>query len=107
MDASPKAQGLAGHVAPGYKRFASRDTENAAEFIREFDQYEKNYDSADPNKRLPNFTVMALFENHNNGTRPGAYTPVAMVASNDQGVGMIVERIKPQPLLAGDGDLHH
>lgn len=93
FDASPNAPGLAGHVAPNYKRMGARDTENAAEFIREFDQYEKNYDSADPNKRLPNFMVMALSENHTNGTRPGSYTPVAMVASNDLAVGQIVERI--------------
>src|SRR5579883_1032496 len=93
MEASPNAQGLAGHVAPGFKRMAVRDTENAAEFIREFDQYEKNYDSNDPNKRLPNFMVMALSENHTNGTRPGSYAPVAMVASNDLAVGMIVERV--------------
>ena len=93
MEASPNAQGLAGHVAPGYKRMAVRDTENAAEFIREFDQYEKNFDSRDPEKRLPNFMVMALSENHTNGTRPGSFTPVAMVASNDLAVGMIVERV--------------
>ena len=93
MEASPNAQGLAGHVAPGFKRMAVRDTENAAEFIREFDQYEKNYDSRDPNKRLPNFMVMALSENHTNGTRPGSYTPLAMVASNDLAVGQIVERV--------------
>ena len=90
---SPNAPGLAGHVAPNYKRMGARDTENAAEFIREFDQYEKNYDSKDPNKRLPNFMVMALSENHTNGTRPGSYTPVAMVASNDLAVGLIVERV--------------
>jgi YVTN family beta-propeller protein len=93
FEASPNAPGLAGHVAPNYKRFGARDTENAAEFIREFDQYEKNYDSKDPEKRLPNFMVMALSENHTNGTRPGSYTPVAMVASNDLAVGQIVERI--------------
>jgi YVTN family beta-propeller protein len=93
FEASPNAPGLAGHVAPNYKRFGARDTENAAEFIREFDQYEKNYDSKDPNKRLPNFMVMALSENHTNGTRPGSFTPVAMVASNDLAVGLIVERV--------------
>jgi YVTN family beta-propeller protein len=93
FEASPNAPGLAGHVAPNYKRFGARDTENAAEFIKEFDQYEKNYDSTDPNKRLPNFMVMALSENHTNGTRPGSYTPVAMVASNDLAVGQIVERV--------------
>ena len=93
FEASPNAPGLAGHVAPHYKRFGARDTDNAAEFIREFDGYEKNYDSKDPNQRLPNFMVMALSENHTNGTRPGSYTPVAMVASNDLAVGQIVERV--------------
>ncbi len=93
FEASPNAPGLAGHVAPNYKRLGARDTENAAEFIREFDQYEKNYDSQDPLKRLPNFMVMALSENHTNGTRPGSFTPVAMVASNDLAVGRIVERV--------------
>lgn len=37
--------------------------------------------------------VMALSENHTNGTRPGSFTPVAMVANNDVAVGMIVDRI--------------
>jgi hypothetical protein len=93
FQASPNAPGLAGHVAPNYKRFGARDTENAAEFIREFNEYEKNYDSADPAKRLPNFMVMALSENHTNGTRPGSFTPVAMVASNDLAVGLIIDRV--------------
>jgi hypothetical protein len=93
FDASPNAPGLAGHVAPNYKRMGARDTENAAEFIREFERYEQNFDSPDPAKRLPNFMVMALSENHTNGTRPGSFTPVAMVASNDLAVGLIVERI--------------
>jgi YVTN family beta-propeller protein len=93
MEASPNFKSLAGHFDKNYKRMAARDTENAAEFIREFDQYEKNYDNPDPEKRLPNYMVMALSENHTQGTRAGAFTPVAMVASNDLAVGMIVERI--------------
>jgi YVTN family beta-propeller protein len=93
FEASPNAPGLAGHVAPNYKRFGARDTENAAEFIREFDEFEKNFDNPNPEKRLPNFMVMALSENHTNGTRPGSFTPVAMVASNDLAVGQIVERV--------------
>ena len=92
MEASPNFQSLAGHVAPGFKK-GVRDPESAAEFIREFDEYEKNYDNPDPNKRLPNFMVMSLPENHTAGTRPGSFTPVAMVASNDVAVGMIVERV--------------
>jgi hypothetical protein len=93
MSAAPGAIGLLGHVAPNYKRSGSRDTENAKEFIREFDEYEKHFDDADPNLRLPNFIVMSLPENHTRGTAPGAFTPVAMVASNDLALGQIVDRV--------------
>jgi hypothetical protein len=70
-----------------------RDTDNVREFIREFDEYEKNYDSTEPNKRLPNLIVMSMPENHTAGTRPGAYTPRAMVANADYAVGLLVERV--------------
>jgi hypothetical protein len=93
MEASPIATSLHGHVAPRFKLPGMRDTDNAREFIREFDEYEKNYDSPDANKRLPNFMVMSLPENHTRGTAPGAYTPRAMVANNDWALGMIVERV--------------
>jgi hypothetical protein len=93
MDAAPGALGLYGHVAPHFGGRNARDTERAAEFLREFDAYEHDYDSTDPGKRLPNLTVMALPENHTNGTLPGSYSPIAMVASNDLAVGMIVERV--------------
>ncbi len=39
---------------------------------------------------LPRFTIMSLGENHTNGTTPGAFTPDACVASNDQGLAKIV-----------------
>lgn len=84
---------LHGHIAPAYQGWGVRDTENAAEFIKEFDAYEKNYDSADPTLRLPNFMVMALPEDHTHGTKAGHPTPVAAVASNDLALGQIVERI--------------
>jgi hypothetical protein len=62
-------------------------------FIREFDEYEKNYDSSNPNVRLPNLIVMSLPEDHTAGTRPGAFTPKAMVANADFAVGTLVERV--------------
>ena len=40
---------------------------------------------------LPRFTIMSLGENHTRGTTPGAFTPEACVASNDIGLGRIVE----------------
>ncbi|HTL54947.1 MAG TPA: bifunctional YncE family protein/alkaline phosphatase family protein [Candidatus Limnocylindrales bacterium] len=40
---------------------------------------------------LPSFTIMSLGENHTRGTTPGAFTPDACVASNDIGLGQLVE----------------
>jgi YVTN family beta-propeller protein len=93
MEASPGIGGLLGHVAPKFKLPGMRDTDNAAEFLREFDEYERNFDSPSPAKRLPNFMVMSLPEDHTAGTTPGRFTPIAMVANNDYAVGMIVDRI--------------
>lgn len=84
---------LVGHVAPKFLRGVKRDTENVQAFIEEFDEYERNFDSRDPEKRLPNFSVMSLGENHTRGTTPGAHTPVACVANNDWALGQLVERV--------------
>lgn len=93
MEASPGVGGLLGHVSPKFKLPGMRDTDNVREFIREFDAYEANYDSTDPLKRLPNLIVMSLPEDHTAGTRPGTFTPRAMVANADHAVGMLVERV--------------
>jgi YVTN family beta-propeller protein len=93
MEAAPGAGGLLGHVSADFKKPGMRDTDNAQVFLREFDEYEKHFDDRDPGKRLPNFMVMSLPENHTRGTTPGAFTPVAMVGSNDLAVGQIVERV--------------
>jgi YVTN family beta-propeller protein len=93
MQASPGVGGLLNHVSPKFKLPGMRDTDNAAVFLNEFEEYEKNYESPDPNKRLPNFMVMSLPEDHTAGTTPGRFTPIAMVANNDYAVGQIVDRI--------------
>lgn len=93
MEAAQGVGGLLGHVAPKFKLPGMRDTDNVREFIKEFDEYEKNYEESDPNKRLPNFIVMSLPEDHTRGTAPGAFTPRAMVANNDYAIGMLVERV--------------
>jgi hypothetical protein len=93
VQAVPGAKNLNGHFALNFKKPGNRDPDNARDFIREFDEFERNYESKDPAQRLPNYTVMSLGENHTRGTSPGAFTPIACVASNDQAVGMIVERV--------------
>ncbi len=79
---------------PGdFKLPGMRDTDNAKAFIAEFDEFETHYHDSDPNKRLPNYIVMSLGEDHTVGTTPGRPTPRAAVASNDYALGMIVERV--------------
>jgi YVTN family beta-propeller protein len=90
---APGAENLFGHMAPGYRQPGMRDTDNAAVFLREFEGYEKNFEHPDPARRLPNFIVMSLPEDHTRGTTPGAFTPSASLASNDYALGQIVERL--------------
>jgi YVTN family beta-propeller protein len=93
MDAAPGSGGLVGHVASDYLGSRQRDTANVAVFLREFHEYEKNYDNPDPSKRFPNFVIMSMPEDHTKGTAPGAYTPQAMVANNDFAIGQLVDAV--------------
>jgi hypothetical protein len=70
-----------------------RDTDNVQVFFGELNEYENNYESSDATKRLPNVIIMSLPEDHTAGTRPGGFTPRAMVANADYAVGQLVERI--------------
>lgn len=74
-----------------------RDTDNVRVFNTEFDGFVENYSSSDPKRRLPNFVVMSLGEDHTQGTRVGAPTPVAAVANNDWAVGQLVDRVSHSP----------
>jgi DNA-binding beta-propeller fold protein YncE len=68
-----------------------RDYQSVDIFIREFHDMERS-------STVPSFMVMALSEDHTKGTRPGVCTPKACVASNDLGVGKIVEAISSSAL---------
>jgi hypothetical protein len=94
MEAAQGADALWGHVSKDFKASTkARDTDNVKVFLREFSEYENNFDSPEADKRLPNYIVMSLGENHTKGTTPGAFTPAAMVASNDYAVGQLVDRV--------------
>jgi hypothetical protein len=47
--------------------------------------------AAEKTGKLPAFTIMSLGEDHTTGTKPKTFTPDAAVASNDLGLGRIVE----------------
>lgn len=73
------------------RRKGVRDMDSVQIFIDEFKAMEKA-------GTVPNFMVMALSEDHTRGTANGAFTPKACVASNDIGVGKIVEAISHSSL---------
>jgi len=61
-----------------------RDMDRVKLWIDDLHQAEKTGD-------LPRFTIMSLGEDHTHGTKPGAFTPDASVASNDLGLGRLVD----------------
>ena len=99
MDAAPGAEGLYGHVSKDFPNGINgiRDTEKVKVFERELAQYNANFASKDAQKRLPNYIVMSLPEDHTFGARPGKPTPVAMVANNDYAIGELVDAVSHSP----------
>ncbi|MDR3690198.1 MAG: bifunctional YncE family protein/alkaline phosphatase family protein [Fimbriimonas sp.] len=63
-----------------------RDTEKVDVFMNELRAAEKT-------GKWPNLMVMALNEDHTRGMSAGTFSPQAMVASNDQAVGKLIEGI--------------
>jgi YVTN family beta-propeller protein len=93
-EAPPGTEGLVGHMAPGYTMgLKERDTDRVKIFLKDLKQYEQDYDNPDPEKQLPNYTVVWMGEDHTAGTTPGAYAPQAMVADNDYAIGQLVDAV--------------
>jgi YVTN family beta-propeller protein len=89
------AKGLEDHASVEWLKLAStgwtditkgRDPDLADVFIREMRDAEKS-------GNWPRFMVMSLGEDHTHALRPGHYTPSAMVASNDQALGRIMDAV--------------
>jgi len=47
---------------------------------------------------VPRFNYLLQYNNHTDGTRPGAYTPKAQIADNDLALGQLVETISNSPI---------
>ena len=78
-------KGKPGSAPPG------RDMDKADIFLKDFRALEAQ-------NKAPNFMIMSLGEDHTSGTSPGAHTPKAMVGSNDQALGKIVEGLSHDKL---------
>jgi hypothetical protein len=79
---------LQGHFSPTFPSWdlTIPDVERVKAWAAEFHEYEKN-------GQLPQFQIVRIGGDHTQGTRPGAPTPRAHVAENDQAVGMLVETV--------------
>ncbi len=86
--AKAKLEQLTSYICPTYVGFPNKvpDVYRAAEFLKEFREFEKN-------GNFPNFIIMLLPNDHTSGTRPGMPTPQAAVADNDLALGQIIEAI--------------
>ncbi|HVW16577.1 MAG TPA: bifunctional YncE family protein/alkaline phosphatase family protein [Mucilaginibacter sp.] len=73
---------------PGSDVLKITDQVRASAFIKELHGYEQQAGDA-----LPNLMVMALSDDHTEGTRPGMPKPQSMVADNDLALGRIVEAV--------------
>jgi DNA-binding beta-propeller fold protein YncE len=92
----PTKAALRNHFDPLFPDFETDypDQLRADEFLREFDQFANAKESA---KRLPQFTLLYLPDDHTGGTRPGKPTPKASVADNDLAVGRVVDAVSHSP----------
>ena len=84
----PLVAALEGRIDPLYRNFDLEysDQKRADEWLREFREFEKN-------GNLPRFQIVRLPNDHTAGTRPGGWTPRAMVADNDLALGRIIEAV--------------
>ena len=67
-----------------------RDTDRLTEF-------ENAYAPLVATDRVPSFTYVLMGNDHTNGTTPGDLTPQALVATNDQAVGGLVDYLSHTP----------
>jgi hypothetical protein len=80
--------GLEGLVSPTYPPWdlAIPDNQRVEAWKKEFAEYEAS-------GQLPALNIVRLGNDHTAGTRPGSWTPTAMVAENDLALGRLVETI--------------
>jgi hypothetical protein len=78
--------GLTGHASEAWSLNTGRDKDKANVFIQDMKDAERS-------GNWPRFMVMSLGEDHTAGRTPGEFTPFSKVASNDVGLGKIVDAV--------------
>ncbi len=83
-----RVQPILSQTFPGFDNVKVTDQIRADAFIKELHEYENM-----AGDQLPQLMVMALPQDHNQGSREGFPTPGAMIADNDLALGRIVEAL--------------
>ena len=84
--ATTKVAALQGHFDPKFHGYDLNypDQKRADRFLEELAGFDRAGE-------MPRLTILRLPNDHTSGTRPGAPTPIAMVADNDLALGRVVE----------------
>ncbi|MDQ2844076.1 MAG: bifunctional YncE family protein/alkaline phosphatase family protein [Acidobacteriota bacterium] len=84
---------LANHADMNFRSFDLEytDVNRAKEFIREWKEFDAAGDA-------PQLIILRMPNDHTQGARPGALTPLAYAADNDYGMGMIVDAVSHSKL---------
>jgi YVTN family beta-propeller protein len=92
-DGKANIKSLRGHLCVQSPGFDLNITDIKREGI-----WAHDFDSLLRINQLPHFNSIRLGNDHTSGQRKGAISPVAAVADNDQGVGMLIEHLSQSPV---------
>jgi YVTN family beta-propeller protein len=84
---------LEGHVAPNTPGFDM----DIKDVYRE-QTWAKDFDSLLAINAVPRFNTIRISNDHTSGQKKGKYSPIAAVADNDQGVGLLLDHLSHSPI---------
>jgi YVTN family beta-propeller protein len=91
----PATPSLVGHHHPTY---TGADAIGVITDMQRFEIWAEEFRRFAEKQEVPAFQVLSLPNDHTVGTRPGKFTPRAMLADNDLALGKIVETIARSPI---------
>jgi YVTN family beta-propeller protein len=92
-DNKANIKSLEGHMCPQSPDFDLSITDITREKI-----WEHDFDSLLTINQVPRFNSIRLSNDHTSGQRKGAISPIAAVADNDQGVGLLIDHLSKSPI---------
>jgi YVTN family beta-propeller protein len=87
-DGKANIESLQGHICPKSPGFDLDITDRTREEI-----WARDFDSLLSINAVPHFSSIRISNDHTSGQHKGAITPIAAVADNDQGVGLLLEHL--------------